>query len=261
MHSAEREKRILGLLQDTGFISFRRLEEEIEASPATLRRDLERLSQSGLVSRVRGGAKLVGGSFDEDTPPTRLQGAPFAENIEKNIKQKRMIGKAAAQLCVPNEGVMIDGGSTTLQMCPHLNGLNLQVLTNSLHIVNALLPQIGTRVITPGGAVFREQNIILALAGDESMPNFYGPKLFMGAASIGRRGLMQDDVILVAAEQRLIERADEVVVLVDGSKFREPSGNLVCGLDKITTVITDPSIDDAHAKMIEQAGIRLIVAQ
>ncbi len=83
---------------------------------------------------------------------------------------------------------MIDGGSTTLQMCRHLEGKNLQVLTNSLHIVSALLSQTGTRISVPGGAVFREQNIILSASGDDLMPRFHAPQLFMGAAAVGAAG-------------------------------------------------------------------------
>ena len=58
--------------------------------------------------------------------------------------------------------------------------LDCQVLTNSLHIVDALLPQAGTQVLLPSGTVFREQNIVLAPAGEDSMPRFHAPKLFMG---------------------------------------------------------------------------------
>ena len=56
----------------------------------------------------------------------QLKGTPFAQSITQNLAQKRAIGKAAASLCSPGEGVMIDGGTTTLQMCPHLAGLGLQ---------------------------------------------------------------------------------------------------------------------------------------
>lgn len=257
MHFTEREKYILELIRQKGFVSFRQLNRDIDASPATLRRDLERLSQDGAILRVRGGAKLPEGA-EPPSEQARLMGAPFVDNIARRVAEKQAIGKAAADLCVPNEGVMIDGGSTTLQMCPHLKGLNLQVLTNSLHIVGALLQQQGTRVNVPGGAVFREQNIILAAAGDDSMPKFYGPKLFMGAASVGPQGPMQADIILVAAERRLIERADDVVLLVDSSKFEEPSGNVVCDLDEVTTLITDTGLADAHAQFIERAGVNLI---
>ena len=260
MHSTEREQHILDLLKQKGFVSFRQLDREIDASPATLRRDLERLSQDGLIQRVRGGAKLPEGATN-GSEQTRLMGVPFVDNVARCVAEKRAIGRAAADQCVPNEGIMVDGGSTTLQMCPHLKGLNLQVLTNSLHIVGALLQQPGTRVNVPGGAVFPEQNIILAASGDDSMPKFYGPKLFMGAASVGPQGPMQADIILVAAERRLIERADEVILLVDSTKFEEPSGNVVCDLGDVTTLITDTGIADAHAQFIEKAGVKLITVE
>jgi DeoR family transcriptional regulator, ulaG and ulaABCDEF operon transcriptional repressor len=155
---------------------------------------------------------------------------------------------------------MIDGGSTTLQICPHLAGLNLSVLTNSLHIVSALINQAGTRVLVPSGAVFPEQSIILSVFGEEGMPKFHAPKLFMGAASIGPQGLMQADVVLVAAERRLIDRADEIIVLADASKFDAPSGNVVCGLDEIDTLITDASLNDHARTMLNAAGVKIIIA-
>jgi DeoR family ulaG and ulaABCDEF operon transcriptional repressor len=155
---------------------------------------------------------------------------------------------------------MIDGGSTTLQMCKHLQGMELQVLTNSLHIVSALLTQAGTRILVPSGTVFREQNIILSAAGEDSMPRFHAPKLFMGAASVGPQGVMQADVVLVAAERRLIDRAEQLVLLIDSSKFEGPSGNVVCPLDEIDVVVTDDGVTPAHRQMLEQAGIRVVVA-
>jgi DeoR family transcriptional regulator, ulaG and ulaABCDEF operon transcriptional repressor len=263
MHVSEREILILSLLGERGFVSFRDLEKRVNGSPATIRRDLERLAREGQLVRIRGGVKSGSGS----APPTNalasalhLAGVPFHENIARNHAEKEAIGQTAAALCKPGEGVMIDGGSTTLQMCPHLAGLNLQVLTNSLHIVSALINQNGTRILVPSGAVFPEQNIILSVFGDDGMPRFHAPKLFMGAASLGPAGLMQADIVLVAGERRLIERADEIVVLVDATKFDGPSGNVVCALDEIDVIITDDRITDAAAQMIDRAGVRLIVA-
>jgi DeoR family ulaG and ulaABCDEF operon transcriptional repressor len=265
MHSAERDKLILDCLARHGFISFQDLEKRIGASPATIRRDLERLTSAGLIKRVRGGATLPERGEHGAAPPaaaqSHLTGVPFHENIHRHRAQKEAIGQAAARLCTSGEGVMIDGGSTTLQMCPHLAGLNLQVLTNSLHIVSALLPQAGTRLLVPAGQVFPEQNIILAAARDDGMPRFHAPKLFMGAASLGPAGLMQAHIILVAAERSLIERADEIIVLVDSSKFAGPSGHVVCRLDEIDTVVTDHGIAAQHVKLLERAGVRLIIAE
>lgn len=258
MHANERENIILSLLAAKGFVSFRELETTLEASPATIRRDLDRLEQAGRLVRVRGGAKPAG-SDDSNAlaPGFHLAGVPFHDNIGLNYEAKAAIGRAAAGLCLPGEGIMIDGGSTTLQMCPHLAGLGLSVLTNSLHIVAALINQAGTRVLVPSGAVFPEQNIILSIFGEEGMPKFHAPKLFMGAAAIGSAGLMQADPVLVAAERRLVEKAEEIIVVVDATKFEAASGNVVCTLDEIDTIITDDRISDAARAMIEQAGVRL----
>lgn len=259
MHAEQRERAIFEALKPSGFVSYRDLETRLAASPATIRRDLARLEVAGRIVRVHGGAKLPDQAGSDDAPG--LSGTPFEQSITQNLTAKRAIGRAAAALCEPGEGIMIDGGTTTLQMCSHLAGLGLQVLTNSLHIVDALLPQASTRILVPSGSVFREQNIILAPAGEDSMPRFHAPKLFMGAGAVGPQGVMQPDVVLVAAERRLIDRAEEVVLLVDSSKFKMSSGAIVCGLDEVDVLITDEGIDEPSAAAIEASGAKLIIAR
>jgi DeoR family transcriptional regulator, ulaG and ulaABCDEF operon transcriptional repressor len=258
MHVNEREILIMHLLSARGFVSFRDLDAQLADSPATIRRDLERLAGEGKLERVRGGAKAAATTANSLAPSLHLAGVPFHENIGLNRSEKEAIGKAAAGLCLSGEGVMIDGGSTTLQMCPHLTDLNLSVLTNSLHIVTALINQAGTRVLVPSGAVFPEQSIILSVFGEDGMPRFHAPKLFMGAASIGPQGLMQDDILLVAAERRLIDRAEEIIVLADSSKFAGASGHVVCGLEEIDVMITDAGISAAALAMMEAAQVRVV---
>ena len=255
MHAQDRERMIAEVLQAKGFVTYRELDRLLAASPATIRRDLTRMEDEGRIIRVHGGAKLPQG----ETPVARLGGTPFDQSITQHLAAKRAIGARAAGLVQPGEGVMIDGGTTTLQMCQHLDGLGCQVLTNSLHIVNALLPQPTTRILVPSGTVFREQNIILAAAGEESMPRFHAPKLFMGAAAVGPQGVMQADVVLVAAERRLIDRADEVILLVDGSKFLTQSGTIVCGLDEIDTIVTD-ALPPELEPVLREAGVRVLIA-
>ena len=258
MHAEERDRLILAALEPSGFVSYRDLEAQLGASPATIRRDLTRLEEHGRIVRVHGGAKLAEPEGKPGSP--RLLGTPFDQSITQNLAAKQAIGRAAAALCLPGEGIMIDGGSTTLQMCPHLAGLDAQVLTNSLHIVNALLPQSGTSILLPSGTVFREQNIVLAPSGEDSMPRFHAPKLFMGAAAVGPQGVMQPDVILVAAERRLIDRADTVILMVDASKFTSTSGAIVCGLDEIDMVVTNAPPPPDLAQALSANGVRVIVA-
>lgn len=259
MHATERETLILEAMGKTGFVSYRDLEVRLDASPATIRRDLARLEAQGRIVRVHGGAKWP--ATDEPPSSLRLAGTPFEQSITLNLVAKKAIGRAAAALVEPGEGIMIDGGTTTLQMCPHLAGRDCQVLTNSLHIVNALLPQEGTRILLPSGTLFREQNIVLAPAGEDSMPRFYAPRLFMGAASVGPQGIMQPDIILVAAERRLIDRAEEVILLVDSSKFCASSGAIVCGLEEVDVLVTDEGIPQAALRMAADAGIRVVISE
>ncbi len=261
MHAADRERIILQLLSQRGFVSFQELDQQLDASPATLRRDLDRLEGAGQIVRVRGGAKLAdaaGAQVQDDIP--KLTGVPFHQNIMRNHPAKRAIGRVAAALCRRGESIIIDGGSTTLQMCPHLDGLDLQVLSNSLHIIDALLPQSGTRIAIPGGTVFREQNIVLSPFDDDGVSRYRASRMFMGAASVGRHGVMQTDVILAQVERRLLERADELILLIDSSKFEAPAGHVVCELQDVDIVVTDAAIRDEHHALLERAGVRVIVA-
>jgi DeoR family ulaG and ulaABCDEF operon transcriptional repressor len=257
MHATERDRVILGLLEEEGFVSFRELSRRVSASPATLRRDLERLQSGGKLERVRGGVQPTGGMR---RATGALQGVPFHENINRNRPAKEAIGRAAALLCRSGEAIIIDGGSTTLHMCPHLEPLKLQVLTNSLHIVSCLLQQPHTGVSIPGGTVFREQNIVLDPFDELDDRAFHAARMFVSAAAVSRHGLMQHDIIVVQAERRLLSQADEVVALIDSSKFDASAGHLLCELSRIKTLITDNRISPIHARMIEQAGVELIVA-
>jgi DeoR family transcriptional regulator, ulaG and ulaABCDEF operon transcriptional repressor len=255
MHAAERDRVILNLLEEQRFVSFRELSQKLSASAATLRRDLERLQDAGKLKRVRGGAQI---GSDGEITGFHLQGVPFHENVNRNRAAKEAIGKAAADLCKPGEAVIIDGGSTTLQMCPHLEALKLQVLTNSLHIVSALLQQPNTGVSIPGGAVFREQNIVLDPFVDTTARTFHASRMFLGAAAVSRHGLMQSDIILVQAERKLLNLAEQLIALVDSSKFTASAAHQLCELSRVHTLITDDRIDEAAAKMIEQHGVKLI---
>lgn len=261
MHASERERLILQLLGERGFIAFSELERTMDASPATLRRDLDKLESAGSIERVRGGARLPGYAATGPAEMPRLRGAPFQENIERHRTAKQAIGRAAAALCSPRESIIIDGGSTTLQMCAHLAPLELQVLSNSLHIIEALLPQAGTRIAIPAGAIFREQNIVLSPFDDDGMGRYRASRMFMGASGVGAHGIMQTDTVLAQAERRLFDRADELVVLVDSSKFESPAGHVVFRLDEVDTVVTDAGLSAKHRGLLKAKGIRVVIAR
>jgi DeoR family ulaG and ulaABCDEF operon transcriptional repressor len=84
--------------------------------------------------------------------------------------------------------------------------------------------------------------------------------MFMGAAAVGPRGLMQADVVLIQAEQKLLARADQLIVLVDSSKFRASASFVVCDLGAIDVVITDAGITAEETAMLKAHGVEVIVA-
>ena len=142
-----------------------------------------------------------------------------------------------------------------------LTARRLQVFTNSFPIAEHLLKHSKNTVLLPAGTIYREQNIILSPFDEDGSRNFYASRMFMGCRGLGPLGLMEGDPMLVQAEQKLINQADELVVLADSTKFSARSSLLLCALSRIQTVITDDGITDRDAAMLDAADIRLIVAR
>ena len=163
-------------------------------------------------------------------------------------------------MCEDGEPIIINGGTTTFQMVHPLASRRLQVFTNSFPIAEHLLKNSKCTIMLSGGTIYREQNIILSPFDNDVTRNFYARRMFMGAQGVGPLGLMEADPLLIQAEQKLIGQADELVVLVDSSKFENRSSLVLCGLNRIDTLITDDGISDKAAAMLEAADVKLIVA-
>ena len=255
MHETERHRIILSAVQDRPVMTVADLCGLTGASEATIRRDIATLAGQKKLRRVRGGAESV-------NPPqfVGLAGRPFSLNEQINIDQKQAIARAAVALCGDGEPIIINGGTTTFQMVHPLATRRLQVFTNSFPIAEHLLKHSKNTIMLSGGAIYREQNIILSPFDNDVTRNFYARRMFMGAQGIGPLGLMEADPLLIQAEQKLIGQADELVVLVDSSKFENRSSLVLCPLARIDTLITDEGISDKAAAMLEAAEVRLIVA-
>ncbi|SIN99403.1 DeoR/GlpR family DNA-binding transcription regulator [Vannielia litorea] len=256
MHEKERHRVILSAVQDRPVATVSELVALTGSSEATIRRDIATLHMAKRLRRVRGGAEAVGPS-----PLPGLAGRPYSVNQTMNIAQKQAIAREAVALCEEGEPVIINGGTTTFQMVHPLASRRVQVLTNSFPIAEHLLKHSKNTVMVPGGALYREQNIILSPFDGDLTRNFYARRMFMGAQGIGPLGLMEADPLLIQAEEKLIGRAEELVVLVDSSKFANRSSLVLCPLERIDVLITDEGISDRTASMLEAADIRLIVAQ
>jgi DeoR family ulaG and ulaABCDEF operon transcriptional repressor len=255
MHEKERHRIILSAVQDKPVVTVPELVELTDSSEATIRRDIAALHVQKRLRRVRGGAEAL-------SPPQfpGLAGRPFSVNETINIAKKRAIAKLAVELCADGDPIIINGGTTTFQMVHFLANRRMQVFTNSFPIAEHLLKHSKNTIMLSGGTIYREQNIVLSPFDNDVTRNFYARRMFMGAQGLGPLGLMEADPLLIQAEQKLIDQADELVVLVDSSKFKRRSSLILCRLDRIATVITDSGIEDRSATMLESAGIDLIVA-
>ncbi|MBT9386200.1 DeoR/GlpR family DNA-binding transcription regulator [Pseudooceanicola sp. CBS1P-1] len=256
MHEKERHRIILSAIQDRPVVTVVELCALTGASEATIRRDIAALHVAKKLRRVRGGAEAL----NPNAFPG-LAGRPFSINETIMIEQKRAIARAAVELCDEGDPIIINGGTTTFQMVHPLASRRMQIFTNSFPIAEHLLKHSRNTIMLSGGAIYREQNIILSPFDNDVTRNFYARRMFMGAQGVGPLGLMEADPLLIQAEQKLIGQADELVLLVDSTKFENRSSLVLCPLERIDVLITDEGISDRAAAMVESADVKLIVAR
>ena len=255
MHERERHRIILSAVQEKSVVTVQDISELTEASEATIRRDIAALHVQGKIRRVRGGAEAV-------HPPQlgNLAGRPFRVSESVNIDKKRAIARQAVELCDPGDAIIINGGTTTFQMVHFMAAHRLQVMTNSFAIAEHLVKHSKNTVTVPGGAIYREQSLILSPFDNDTTRNFYARRMFIGAQGVGPLGIMEADALIIQSEQKLMHQADELVVMVDSSKFHRRSSLILCPLDRVTTIITDDGISEETVRMIEDAGVTLKIA-
>ena len=235
-------------------VPVRDLMRETRASSASIRRDLGKLEETGAILRVHGGAEL-----GPAARPQELGTRAFEVSRALNLDRKRAIAEAAADLCVDGQSIIINAGSTTYQMVEPLRERRLNILTNSFPIAEALIAYGKSRVMVPGGEVYRKQAIILSPFDDDAIQHYAADTMFMSCASLGPMGVIEGDPLIARAETKLLARAQKLVVLVDGSKF-EPRGSIVvCPLARVSTVITDDAAPHQSLAMLRAAGIDVIV--
>lgn len=258
----DRWRRIVEAVRPDAVTSVDTLASMLSVSAATIRRDLGELHDSGRLRRVRGGAVAM--TADEPGPPatrkpSSLTGqALFGESVVANVEQKRAIGAHAVTMIEEGEAIIIDGGTTTIEMARRIEPMPLSIMTTSIPIMSALLGTPKIHVMITGGEVFEEQGIVLNPYREGIMSGFSATKVFIGAQAVTRKGLMQTDPLLVQNEQNLIERAEEVIVLADSSKFMRRGTLAVCGLHKISTVVTDEGLDTVSEELLASHGIEII---
>jgi len=252
-----RRKKLLKILAERGSVTVTELEGALNASAATIRRDIAVLATSGQLVKVHGGAQHIA-----PDKPGGLVGSNFRESTAVHPERKRAIARRAAQMCLDGETVIINGGSTTHMMAEYLAESQLTILTNSFLTAQQLLTQSRNEILLPGGKVYREQNVIVSPFENDVIQNHYASKMFIGAAAVSPLGLLESDPLLVRAEIKLMKQADEIIVLVDSSKFASRRGGLiVCPLSRVKMLITDSGVAAETVEMLQGQGIEVIVVE
>jgi DeoR family ulaG and ulaABCDEF operon transcriptional repressor len=244
---------ITELLRETPFASVRDLQERLGVSPATIRRDIDKLHEIGKARKVYGGisAHDPGGS-------TRLSAKPYDENRDIAVEAKRAIAERAASLIRDGDSIIVHAGSTCYQFGIQLAHRNVRLYTNSMPLA-AYLGEHGTCHLTlAGGELYREPGIVHDPSA--GAPNFFASRFFVGTQGISADGLLESHPLLTKAILELSSCADEIVLLADSRKLSIQPRNVVVPLSRIGTVVTDDGLTDSGAKMLEDAGISILIA-
>jgi len=258
MLESERHHIVTSLLRQYRFMSVHDLAKRLEISLATVRRDLDKLEESGSVRRVHGGAELVPGPAAE-AAPSGVE-LPFDRRKDLQVEQKRRIAEKAVSLCDDGETIIIDGGSTTFHMVPYLLNRNLRILTNSFAMAEMLVGRSRNQVVLPAGTVDAGSKLVRNPFENDLFKDYVAARVFMGVNGVGPAGVTNTDESLIRMERSMIERGRRLYVLADGTKFSRHGDLLLCGFDRITAIITDSGIAQEHREMVASRGVSLIVA-
>jgi DeoR family transcriptional regulator, ulaG and ulaABCDEF operon transcriptional repressor len=254
MHERERWQKILTMVRERRVVRVTVLMDELNASSATLRRDLVKLEEMGQLKRVHGGAEAI-----EVAQQSHLSTRSFGLSQTLHADRKRAVARVAAQMCNDGDSIVINAGSTTWFMAEFLRERRMQILTNSVPIANELIATSNNRIVLPGGEVYREQGIILSPFDEDAIQHFTASKMFMSCFAITQMGIIEGDPLIARAEAKLLTRAEELIVIADSSKFEQRGSMAVCQLSRVSTLITDSGAPAAALDVVRAAGVNVIV--
>lgn len=251
----QRRLRILDHVAQNGFASLQELVDRAGASESTVRRDLDFLDQEGHLKRTRGGAVAL----------MRNASSPALASLSRSAtEQKERIAAAAVSLVEDGETVLIDGGSTTHAFARELVQREfdaLQIVTNSIALLSTLAPAAGIELVSLGGVMQPKTGVLLGPLTTAALRELHVRKLIMGTGGIRETGLYNSNSLLVETERRMLDAADEVIVLADSGKFGHSELVHLCGLDRVDVLVTDDQVSEEWRRRLTEAGIRLIIAR
>lgn len=253
MKPRQRQAAILEYLQKQGKSSVDDLAQYFATTGTTIRKDLVLLENTGTVIRTYGGVVL---SKDEPDPP-------IDHKTLINTHKKQQIADVAVTFIHDGDSIILDAGSTVLQMVPLLQRFNnITVMTNSLHIVNALSELDNEQTILMPGGTFRKKSASFhGQLAETAFEQFSFDKLFMGTDGIDLNAGVTTFNEVYTVSKAMCNAARQVILMADSSKFGRKSPNIVCGLDSVHTIITDSGISEEFLTALQEKGINVIITE
>jgi DeoR/GlpR family transcriptional regulator of sugar metabolism len=247
----ERRQRVLDLVSHRGFVSLTDLTDAVGASESTVRRDLDFWHQKGVLKRTHGGAVFLG---DNATLP------PLEERSARQLEEKRMLAQATAKRIKDGDAVLLDGGTTTLEIARLLVDRPVQVVTNSLPIASLFSGARSGDLVFLGGYIYPKTGVALGPLTQRMLEDIHVNQTIMSVRGVTAKGLFNSNLLMVETERQMMRCADELVVAVDHTKIGRPALAFLCELEAIDTLIVDAGVTAEQRRLLEDAGPKLIVA-
>lgn len=250
----KRLEQIMNLLQQEKSVSVNQISEMLNVTPKTVRLDLKKLESANVLQRVHGGAVLSG------LQPTSF---PVSSYRQKCMDKKAVIAQKAFSLLKENDTVLLDDGSTSLELAKLLGEFRITVLTNDIFIINELMYKPNVFLYVIGGALKRDGESF-AINGEDSIQfikKYHVNKIFLGISTLDiENGAMIYYYGDRSTKRAFMAAADEIVCMADSSKFNHTAFTRIADIAEIDTIITDSSLPQEEAEKYRALGPRVIYA-
>ena len=249
--TSHRRKLILDTLRKTGSIIAKDLSAQLNISEDTIRRDLRELAAEGLLQRVHGGA----------LPSSPAMGN-FAARLNVATDEKKSIGRAAAAMIRPGQVVILDGGTTAVQIARHLSQeLRATVVTHSPTIAVELVEHPSVEVILIGGKLFKHSVVAVGAPAIESIGRIHADTYFMGVTGIhAEAGVTTGDFEEAHVKRALSASAAETIVLASSEKINAVSPYVIAPISSITGMIVSDHVKSKTLSPFSRLGISITKA-
>jgi len=239
------------VLQRDGLVQASELSKTLHVSEDTIRRDLRELAAAGRLQRVHGGAL-----------PRSPTVSSFTERQGQAAESKEAIAQAAVQLMRQDQVIILDGGTTPLQVAQHIpSDLRATIVTHSPPIALALAEYDEIEVILIGGKL-NKRNLVSVGAGTiEAFENIRADVCFLGITSLHPEvGISTRDMEEAYVKRAMIASSAEVVALASAEKLGTASHYIVGPLMDLTHLITERSVPNEALAPYKEAGITIVRA-